>query len=84
MQTTNYSIKSDYITRFLTSGFFHESVTPRPLSIPMRSFRFFKENSRRYSQLNVISPVSTTPAINVKVCVVDPGEQPSGSNIFAN
>jgi len=33
--------------------FFHESVTPKPLSIPLGPFRFFFENSRRYSQLKV-------------------------------
>ncbi len=29
----------DSVTRFSTSGFFHESVSPKPLSIPLGSFR---------------------------------------------
>jgi hypothetical protein len=28
-------------TRFYSSGFFHESVSPKPLSILLRPFRFF-------------------------------------------
>ncbi len=35
------------------SGFFHESVSPKPLSIPLGAFRNFFENSWRYSQLKV-------------------------------
>ncbi len=30
-------------TRFLTSGFFHESVSPKPLSIPKGPFRIFSK-----------------------------------------
>ncbi len=37
---------------FSTSGFFHESVSPKPLSIPLGPSNFF-ENSLRYSQFNV-------------------------------
>ncbi len=33
--------------------FFHESVSPKPLSIPLWPYRFFFENLRRYSQLKV-------------------------------
>jgi hypothetical protein len=33
--------------------FFRESVSPKPLSIPLGLFRIFFENSRRYSQLKV-------------------------------
>ncbi len=32
--------------------FFHESVSPKPLSIPLDRFKFFK-NLRKYSQLKV-------------------------------
>ncbi len=49
--------------------FFYESVSPKPLSIPLGPFQIFFENSRRYSQLKVdhrlvanLPPVSTTPA----------------------
>jgi hypothetical protein len=41
-------------TRFSPSGFFYESLSPGPLSIPLGPFRFFSlKNSRRYSQINV-------------------------------
>ncbi len=33
----------DTFTRFLTSGFFHESVSPKHLSIPVRPFRIFSK-----------------------------------------
>ncbi len=33
--------KRDSATRFSTSGFFHESVSPYPLSIPLGPFRIF-------------------------------------------
>jgi hypothetical protein len=29
--------------RFFTSGFFHESVSPKPLSIPFGSFQIFSK-----------------------------------------
>ncbi len=38
---------------FLVQGFFHESVSPKPLSILLRPFQFFFKHSRRYSQLKV-------------------------------
>ncbi len=31
----------EFDTRFLSSGFFHESVSPRPLSMPMGLFQMF-------------------------------------------
>jgi hypothetical protein len=33
----------DSVTRFSTSGFFHESVSPKPRSIPLGSFRIFSK-----------------------------------------
>jgi hypothetical protein len=33
----------DSVTRFFTSGFFHESVSPQPQSIPLRPFKFFRK-----------------------------------------
>jgi hypothetical protein len=32
--------------RFSTSGFFHESVSPQPLSIPLGPFRIFSKIPR--------------------------------------
>ncbi len=34
-------IKGCSVTRFFASGFFHESVSPQPQSIPLRPFRVF-------------------------------------------
>jgi hypothetical protein len=31
----------DSVTRFFASGFFHESVSPQPQSIPLGPFEFF-------------------------------------------
>ena len=31
------------VTRFFDSGFFHESVSPQPQSIPLGSFKFFRK-----------------------------------------
>ncbi len=39
--------------RFSASGFFHESLFPGHLSIPLGPFWMFNQNSRRYSQLCV-------------------------------
>jgi hypothetical protein len=36
-----YFKKRDSVTRFFASGFFHESVSPQPQSIPFRPFRIF-------------------------------------------
>jgi hypothetical protein len=33
----------DSVTRFFASGFFHESVSPQPQSIPLRPFRIFSK-----------------------------------------
>ncbi len=39
-----YSLhKRDSVTRFFASGFFHESVSPKPLSIALGPFRFFSK-----------------------------------------
>jgi hypothetical protein len=36
-------LKRDNVTRFSTFGFFHESVSPKPLSIPPGPFRIFSK-----------------------------------------
>ncbi len=46
-------IKGTVSRDFLLLGFFHESVSPKPLSIPLGPFRIFSKISRRYSQLKV-------------------------------
>jgi hypothetical protein len=35
--------KRDSVTRFFASGFFHESVSPPPQSIPLGPFRIFSK-----------------------------------------
>ena len=35
------SIKGSLTRDFMTSGFFHESVVPGPVSIPLRPFQIF-------------------------------------------
>ena len=51
-----------------TSGFFHKSVSPKPLNKPIVPFRFFFENSQRYAHCAAqgAPPVSLTPVANVK------------------
>ncbi len=40
-------------SRFFASGFFHESVSPKPLSLPLGSFRIFSKIGGDYYQLKV-------------------------------
>jgi hypothetical protein len=35
--------EGDSVTRFSTFGFFHESVSPKHVSIPLRPFRIFSK-----------------------------------------
>jgi hypothetical protein len=35
--------QKDSVTRFSTYGFFHESVSPKPLSIPLGPFQIFSK-----------------------------------------
>jgi hypothetical protein len=39
---TLYVLKG-HVTRLFASGFFHESVSPKPLSIPLGPFRIFSK-----------------------------------------
>ncbi len=50
--------KSD--TRFSTSSFFHESVSPRPLSIPLEPFWIFSKIRRDIRELMFITGVNDT------------------------
>ncbi len=55
----------DSVTRFSTSSFFHESVSPKPLSIPIGSFEFF----RKFAEIlaaQCAPPVTLTPVANGK------------------
>ncbi len=55
---------SESDTRFRTSGFFHESVSPRPPSIPLELFWIFSKISGYIRENCCLSLVSTTPVIN--------------------
>jgi hypothetical protein len=48
------------LTQIFDFKFFHESVSPWPLSIPLGPFQIFYENSQRYPQLYVYRPVNDT------------------------
>jgi hypothetical protein len=50
---------------FFASGFFLESVSPKPLIIPLRSFRIFLK-IRGDIGAQGLPPVSTTPVANGK------------------
>jgi hypothetical protein len=50
----------DSVTRFSTSGFFHESVSPKPLSITLGPFKIFSKIR------GGAPPVSLTPVANGK------------------
>ncbi len=52
-------------TRFLTSGFFHESVSPKPLSIPLGPFHIFQKFDEIFAAQGA-PPVSLTPVANGK------------------
>ncbi len=50
---TVYSPWRGSAKRFSTAGFFHESVSSKPLSIPLGPFPIFQKKLQRYSQLKV-------------------------------
>jgi hypothetical protein len=60
----------DSVTRFFASGFFHESVSPQPQSIPLRLFRIFLTPVANLPSVSTtpaeeLPPVSTTPVANL-------------------
>jgi hypothetical protein len=54
--------KRDSVTRFFASGFFPESVSPKPLIIPLGTFQIFAKIFAAQGLL----PVSLTPVANGK------------------
>ncbi len=56
------SIKGSPTRDFTTSGFFHESVVPGPVSIPLGPFQIFWKFAAIFS--NEFLSMSTTPAIS--------------------
>jgi hypothetical protein len=65
----------DSVTRFFASGFFHESVSPQPQSIPLGTFRIFRKFAEIFASKGA-PPVSMTPAANFATSlasVVDTG-----------
>ncbi len=69
-----YRIKRESDTRFSISVFFHESVSPGPLSNPLGSFRLFRKFAAIIAN-ECLSAVSTTPAINCSGSVKDTGDK---------
>jgi hypothetical protein len=57
------TIKRESDTRFSTSGFFHESVSPGPMSTPLGRLEVFQKFAKIFLN-EYLSPVSTTPAIS--------------------
>ena len=60
---------------FFASGFFHESVSPQPQSIPFRPFRIFRKFAEIFASQGA-PPVWTTPVANFAnsfASVVDTG-----------
>ncbi len=53
----------EYDKRFLTSGIFHESMLPRPLSIPLGLFNIFSKIHGDIWEW-MLSPVSMSPAMS--------------------
>jgi hypothetical protein len=50
----------DSVKRFFASGFFLESVSPKPLIIPIGPFRIFSKIAEIFAAQG-LPPVSTTP-----------------------
>ena len=48
------------VTRFSTSGFFHESVSPKPLSIPLGPFQIFSKIRGDISSSRLTTGISAT------------------------
>jgi hypothetical protein len=59
-------VKGTVSRDFLLLVFFLESVSPKPLIIPLGLFQIFSKNSWRYLPLKGLPPVSTTPVANGK------------------
>ncbi len=82
--------KRNSVTIFFASGFFHESVSPQPQSIPLGLFRIFSKNrgnirkSRCTTGVNNIGgnlpPVSKTLVANLSPVSMTPAEN-NGDNI---
>jgi hypothetical protein len=54
----------DSATRFLSSSFFHESVSPKPLTIPVGPFLEFFRKFEEIFAAQGAPPVLLTPAAN--------------------
>jgi hypothetical protein len=52
-------------TRLSTSGFFYESVSPKPLNIPLGRFKCFRKFAEIFAAQGA-PPVSLTPVANEK------------------
>ncbi len=62
---------SEYDKRFLTSGIFHESMSPGPLSIPFGLFKTFLKIHGDICEW-MLSPVSMSPAMSCSPVLTTP------------
>ncbi len=62
--------KRDSVTRFSTFCFFHESVSPKPLSIPLGSFRIFSKIRGDIRSSMFATGVNDTGGANAKSSVI--------------
>jgi hypothetical protein len=56
-------LKRDRDTRFSTSGFFHESVSPKPRIIPLGGLEFYRKFADVFA-VQAALPASLTPVAN--------------------
>jgi hypothetical protein len=61
----------DSVTRFFASGFFHESPSPKPLIITLRSFQIFSKILGVASQ--GAPPVANLPPVKFATGINDTG-----------
>ncbi len=66
-QVQNIDVYRDSVTRNVASGFFHESVSPQPQSIPFRQFRIFSKirESRCTTDTTLVANLPTESATPV-------------------
>ena len=65
----------DSVTRFFASGFFYESVSPQPQSIPLGPFRIFSKSRGDICSSRLTTGVADTGG-KFAAGVVDTGVQP--------
>jgi hypothetical protein len=65
LEISKWSSYRDSATRFFASSFFHQSVSPNPLSIPLGPFQIFTKFTEIFAAQGAL-PVSLTTVANGK------------------